>query len=289
MPLSQNLKSLEKSGIFQFSENMLRKKCKAKYAVTSDGELRLLAVQEFSQPRFMPKGWEMQKSIKHSSLDLDIGEDIVLEPDEQLKFANTIRAVRRAKIACFDMIQCNPELDTFATLTLSPDTVGDRTDWDSAYGVMRGWLSNRVQRNDLKYICVPEHHKDGKSIHFHAVMNSEALNLEKARYPDTGRLMKHKGQQVYNVADFTAGFTTAKLISGESATDKVAKYIFKYMGKQMGQKIGGRYYLHGGRLSVPLCRYSDDPSELIPEGVEPTHTKELEITGNLTYKEYYYV
>ena len=273
---------------FRVSENLIAKKCKAKFAPLPGGGFRLLSVQEFSEPRFRSAGWERADRCDTERHKIDTVSEIALEPCEAERFANLNRAVRRAKIACFDMIQCNPELDTFATLTLSPDTV-DRTDWDKCYELMRSWLSNRVQRAYLRYIIVPEYHKDGKSIHFHAVCNSSALRLDAARYANTGRLIKRDGKQVYNIADFSAGFSTALLITGDDATDKVAKYIFKYMGKQMGARIGGRYYLHGGQLRQPVCRYSDDPSEFIPDGQKPTHEKEFEITSNLTYKERFFV
>ncbi|MBR6726345.1 MAG: hypothetical protein IKL81_05080 [Clostridia bacterium] len=284
--ISQSVKSLSDSPLFGVSENLLYTRCKAKYAVTPEGETKLLSIQEFSQPRFKPEGWELPQKSKIASSD--DGSDIVLDEAEKDSFSDKLRAVRRAKIACFDYIVCNPELDVFATLTLSPDAV-ERSSWTEAYKAIRGWLSNRVQRHYLRYILVPEYHKDGKSIHFHSVMNSAALKLNKARYPDSGRLMYHKGQQVYNIADFKGGFTTAKIITGESSADKVAKYIFKYMGKQMGARIGGRYYLHGGDLRVPLCRYADDPAELLLPGSVPTHTKEVEVTQNLRYKEVYFV
>jgi hypothetical protein len=288
--ISQNLKSLGNSGIFGISENLLYTKCKGKYALSPDGELKLLSIQEFSEPRFKPTGFELERGNGSGLIATPRDEsDMALKDDEREAYENKMRSIRRAKIACFDMIQCNPELDTFVTMTLSPDAVGDRASWGDAYAAIRSWLSNRVQRRGLKYILVPEYHHDGKSIHFHSVMNADALKLDKARYPDSGRLMYHKGQQVYNLADFEGGFSTAKLIGGEDATDKVAKYIFKYMGKQMGAKIGGRYYLHGGQLRAPLLRYADDPAELIIPGAVQTHEKNVEVLPGLTYKERYYV
>lgn len=287
----ESLFSSDSVGVFQVSENLITTKCKAKYAKDPDGNLRIISVQEFSQPRFRPSGWELpskKSSTAFDGADGDIENDILLEEAERFSYENKIRAVRRAKIACFDFILCNPDLDAFCTFTLDPKKVQDRTDWKCAYQAIRNWLSNRVQRRGLKYILVPEYHKDGKSIHFHAVMNSTALSFREARYP-SGRLIKDKGQQVYNVEDYTAGFSTMKLISGENAQDKVAKYIFKYMGKQMGSKISGRYYLHGGDLVSPILKYADSPDELIPDGSVPKHTKNVEITCNLSFKEQFFI
>lgn len=288
--LSQNPSFPRSVGVFGVSENLLTTKCKGKYVLSPDGELKLLSIQEFSQPRFRPEGWERSGERRGEVIGCsDVDDDIALEIDEREKFANLMRAVRRAKNGAFDLIQCNPDLDTFVTLTLDPTKVEDRSSWDCAYGAIKTWLSNRVQRNGLKYVLISEFHKKGNAIHFHAMMNSTALHLIEARYPNNGRLIKDKGQQVYNLSDYSAGFSTAKIICGENATDKVSKYIFKYMGKQINNKIGGRYYLHGGELRKPLYRYSDDPDELLLPGAVSTFTKEVEVTQNLRYKEVYFV
>ncbi len=289
--LSQNSDFPRPVGVFGVSENLLTTKCKGKYVLSPDGELKLLSIQEFSQPRFRPEGWERSGEARRDNVidSSEYDEDIILELDEREKFVNLMRAVRRAKSGAFDLIQCNPDLDTFVTLTLDPTKVDDRSSWDCAYGAIKAWLSNRVQRNGLKYVLISEYHKKGSAIHFHAMMNSTALHLIEARYPKNGRLIKDKGQQVYNLSDYSAGFSTAKIITGENATDKVSKYIFKYMGKQINNKIGGRYYLHGGDLRKPVYRYSDDPDELLLPGAVPTFTKEVEVTQNLKYKERYFV
>lgn len=143
------------------------------------------------------------------------------------------RATRRARKNAFDMIMCNHDLDTFATFTYSPDAVDDKASYDECYKYLNTWLSNRVQRRGLMYVCVPERTKRG-DIHFHAIMNSSALNLEAAYSPKTGRQLTHHGNPLYNVTDWKRGFTSAELIhqraDGENEREAVSKYIFKYMG-----------------------------------------------------------
>ena len=82
-----------------------------------------------------------------------------------------------------------------------------------------------------------------------------------ARNPHNGRLIKHHGDQVYNIDTWHAGFSTAQIVRRRGEFDDpreaVAKYIFKYMGKNFGAKIGGRYMLHGGKLAHPLYAYGD--------------------------------
>lgn len=96
------------------------------------------------------------------------------------------------------------------------------------------------------------------------------------------------------MSDCDFGYTTVMTVEGESAQDKVAKYIFKYMGKQLGQgaRIGCRYYLHGGRLRLPVYEYADDVNDVLPENLTKTpilHQKSCEITQNLKYRELYFV
>lgn len=259
---------------------------KAKFADLGNGELKLLSVQEFSAPLFRKPGYEELKLNPY----VDDFSDTVLSTEERDQVMdNVCRAVHRAKIQCFDYIQCNPQLDTFVTITFNKDFV-DRTSYDDIFYIMKPWLGNRVARNGLCYILVPEYHKDKQSIHFHGLFNSAALKLVPARSPKNGRLLKTCiGKQIYNIQDFPAGFTTAVMIDGESCTDKVSKYIFKYMGKQVGQKIGGRYYLHGGKLALPYFMYGNDPSEFV-HGEHCTYDSEpVKVLENLTFKQYFYV
>lgn len=257
---------------------------RAKYIPQPDGSLRLSLVQSFSRPNFRPSGWEDRKSSLTSDLVFDEFETVTKR--EHIGNADDIeRATRRAKINAFDLIQCNPDLDTFCTFTYAPDSVDDKASYDDCYGKLAVWLSNRVQRADLKYILVPERHKSG-DIHFHAIMNSAALKLDVARSPNTHRLLKHNGRQVYNITDWPYGFTTAELIGGTlDDRDAVSKYVFKYMGKQLGAKIGGRYALIGGKLARPVYQYGETAEEFL-DGHTVKYDREVNIGDSLTYREY---
>lgn len=260
-------------------ENLARHKVRAKYIPQPDGSLRLAMIQASTRPIFLPSGLEATGGKASRLLDI---------PTEDTDPDNLRRASRRAKMRAMDFILCNHDLDTFATLTFDPEKI-QRDSWKKTYGAARTWLSNRVQRSGLKYIMVPEYHKDGDSIHFHAVMNASALDLIEARYPDSGRLIKRRKQgevkQLYNLADWTCGWSSLERISGKGSRDKVAKYIFKYMGKQLGQRIGGRYFLHGGRLAAPVYRYGEDIEEFLGDGGQETDRFSVDVTDNVVYTE----
>lgn len=266
--------------MLQFGESQVKFHTRAKYYRTPEGAMKLAKIQQLSFPSFRLPGFEEVKkenpeldalleeleaeaSAKRSAIPELYDEGATLEPEEAKLPA--WKNLHRAKMNAFDKILCNPDLDTFATFTISPEHVKDRASWDDVYQSLKVWLSNRVSRNGLKYVICPERHKLG-GIHFHAIMNSKALKLTPAKNAHTGAPLVHNGQPLYNVADFNFGFTSAELI--QSATldrEKVAKYIFKYMGKQgIEGKIGGRYALIGGELASPIYLYGTDPREFIP-------------------------
>lgn len=163
------------------------------------------------------------------------------------------RAAHRAKKRLYDIALCN-DFDLFITFTLNGEGL-DRYDYKPVVRKLGQWLSNRVKRKGLRYVIVPELHKDG-ALHFHGLINSAAVQLEKARNPK-GRLIKDKGgKQVYNVLDWPHGFTTAVFLDGEygAVCHYIAKYVTKGEAYQTAGTIGGRYYFHGGDLQFPVYK-----------------------------------
>lgn len=325
-----SLNPLSDKGLTGFIEDDFRHKCKAKYYPDKDGNLRLASVQEFSIAVFSEGGFEKReilppgylhilsqliearergntrliKSLTSRLNDISLkyyDDEFADNGDRDLPMSqelfesiraeeNLQRAIRRAKTAAFDLIECNHDLDCFGTLTFDPQKI-DSKSYSDVYGVLKVWLSNRVQRNGLKYILCPEHHKDGEKIHFHCIFNSSALKLSKARGPSGRLLKKRRGgeeKQLYNIDDWTYGFTSCELITGESSTDKVAKYIFKYMGKQLQQKIGGRFFLHGGKFTLPVYAYGERATDFF-EGQEAKKTKACQITSALSFYEWNFI
>ena len=171
------------------------------------------------------------------------------------------RSRRRAIKAVYDKIACTPELNLFVTLTLDKEKI-DRYSYDVVIKKLNTWLDNRVRRKGLRYILIPEHHKDG-AIHFHGLWN-DALPRS-----DSGKKTK-RGQKIWNLPDWGYGFSTAVLIEGER--DHVTKYVTKYITKDT-EKIGGRYYLSGGAFGAPTYKYfhvdyeSVDAPEVIVDGI----------------------
>lgn len=268
------------------SETALLCNARATFYPQADGSMKLARVQVFSYPKFKPEGWETVNG-NTDQLDPCPTPEEAQEAPPKNAAADLLRATRRARRNAFDIIMCNGDLDAFATLTYSPEAVDDKGSYAECYPYLKNWLSNGVQRRDLKYLCVPELTKKG-DVHFHAITNGSALKLDAARSAKSGRLLRHNGDQVYNIKDWHAGFSTAQLIrrreDGDDPRLAVSKYIFKYMGKNLGAKIGGRYVLTGGKLAHPLYAYGDGVEQFAIDN--ETSSFEIELPDGGKYWEY---
>ncbi len=230
------------------SENIVCKNARSKSFIDADGNIVLYSVSVSSRPIFREDGWE----------PFDGSETVrVTDPDTEHKESdvadNIARSARRAQRACFDICICN-DFEAFTTLTFSPEFV-DRSSYAEVYHKLKTWLSNRVERRGLRYICVPELHKNKQGIHFHLLSNI-AFDIV-----DSGH--KRYGKPVYNVSDWKWGFSTCLMTTGEKSRVKVSKYIMKYMRKNFGAKVGGRFYLSGGSLARPIIELGNTADELL--------------------------
>lgn len=206
---------------------------------------------------------EVIESIYGDKMGLHAIDILREEGEDDEAIDAMIRNYKTAHRRLFDKIQCNRQLNLFVTLTLNEEEIS-RTDYDEIMKKLSVWLDNRVRRDHLAYILVPEYHKDGKSIHFHGVMNENGLHLVNSGH-------KRNGKTVYNITDFPYGFTTAIRITnpkGGDAADAISKYVHKYMTKALKDvgrdlekarslKIGGRYYLSGGALTQAQFKYAN--------------------------------
>lgn len=97
-------------------------------------------------------------------------------------------------------------------------------DYDLLSDKVSKWLNNLRSRYapDLKYLLVPELHKDGVHYHFHALI----ANTGNIQFIDSG--IKHNDNIIYNIGNWKFGFTTAsKVIDSARASSYITKYITK--------------------------------------------------------------
>jgi hypothetical protein len=172
--------------------------------------------------------------------------------------------MRRARTAVRDIAMSN-DFRYFVTLTLDETRV-NRYDMGDITRKLNAWLSNQVQRRGLRYVIVPELHRDG-AIHFHGLFNDalECRDSGTCIPPGGGRPRKPRskserekwlaegGRVVWNLPGWTLGFTTALELVGDYSA--AVGYVCKYIGKQ-GDKPGGRWYYSGGELRGPAITYA---------------------------------
>lgn len=112
----------------------------------------------------------------------------------------------------------------FVTLTFASEKV-DRYNFDACTKKLQNWLIMcRRLCPDMKYILVPELHKDG-AYHFHGLFaDCDGLGFVDSGHKDKG------GKTIYNIGKYRLGFTTATKVQ---STEKVSKYLTKYITKDL--------------------------------------------------------
>lgn len=190
-------------------------------------------VQVSNSAIFREPGWEPRKR----SYDVPPkGEG--LDPERA-----TASSMSRARCAVRNIALCN-QFQYFVTWTLDPNMI-DRYDAETVKKKVMKWLNNASSRKGFQYVMVPERHKDG-AIHFHGLCNVGSVKLERAVNPHTGKVMStEKGQPIYNMADWSLGFSTC--IPIDEHYERSCNYLVKYMEKNCG-KIFGKWYFSSRNL-----------------------------------------
>lgn len=127
--------------------------------------------------------------------------------------------------------------DYFITLTFDREKV-NASNYNDVTKKLQNFLDNVRKRKcaDLKYLIVPELHKDGVHYHFHGLL----ANCEGITFDDSG-LKTKDDMTIYNIRDWHLGFTTATKVKD---TQKVCSYIAKYITKALTMSLPNkkRYY-----------------------------------------------
>ena len=182
---------------------------------------------------------------------LPIDENIEKKSERAQKVASN-----RAKQNVYALARANV-WDWFLTFTFDREKV-DSSNYDLTLKKIRKWLNNQQQRYapDLKYLIVPELHKDGIHYHFHGLL----ANCEKMKFVDSG--ITKKGKKIYNLESFKFGFTTASKVTDSK---KVSSYIVKYITKDLSKSLFGHHrYLASKNLDKPIV----EELNLMPEEIQ---------------------
>lgn len=177
-----------------------------------------------------------------------------------------VRSMRRARANLRRLALAN-EFQYFVTLTLDGEKI-DRYDGAAIVKRLNQWADNMVRRHGLKYILVPERHKDG-AFHFHGffagdglqAIDSGTISMKGWKHPrrpkneaQRAEWLAAGGHVVYNLPQWKWGFTTALELYGEYSS--AVGYVCKYIGKQDEERPLGRWYYSGGALAEPMKTYA---------------------------------
>jgi hypothetical protein len=183
-------------------------------------------------------GYESQTppKLRHGVLNNTSYDDILLD------------SIRRTKTRISDITLSN-DFDLFVTFTFDPKRV-DRTNVSLCKKKMHSWLKRQRERNGpFDYLIVPEFHKDGVAIHFHALIKNYTGKLK-----DSGIIQKKR--KVYNITSYRLGHSTAVKIDN---IHKVSTYIKKYITKDMPTFSNKKRYWCSKNLIRPLKYTNPDP------------------------------
>ncbi len=191
----------------------------------------------------------------------------------------------RTKQKLFELARSN-KWEWFITLTFDRAKV-DSSNYQELTKIVSKWLNNIRNRscNELKYLLVPELHKDGKHYHFHGLL----ANADNLNFIDSGIMKNNK--IVYNMEKWKYGFSTATKVADYN---RVCSYIAKYITKDLLEETKGKKrYWASRNLEKPLVEdYAMTNDEIEQWKMEVLNmashvkTQDIEIIGqSVTYVE----
>lgn len=162
----------------------------------------------------------------------------VSDREPEVHYSSVVRTKQTIKDLCY----CN-KFTHFCTFTFDRTKVDRYSLVDCCYKMRTFFRSARWNHSpDLKYLVIPERHKDG-AIHFHALVSGY-----KGKYKDSKRKTP-SGLTIYNLTGWRYGYSTCTEIQNPEAT---MNYVTKYITKDMIIIPGERRYFSSTNLIRPI-------------------------------------
>lgn len=215
---------------FTFTENHIYSSNNCILKKYNDDHYRLIHFKA----RRRTSGWGLLSSSPES--------DSVNEPE---RFSSSIS---RSRSKVFELCSCN-DFDYFITLTID-GSLHDRTDFKAFFKKFSQRLRDirKTYGSDIKYIFVPEQHKDG-AYHFHGLISG---------IPDSRLFLNSNGYLDWLDAK-KFGFVSLDPIRDKMA---VSAYITKYITKDLSKSLppGSKSYYCSRNLnrSEKIAEFSVD-------------------------------
>lgn len=206
---------MEENGLFRPHSDVYHN---VKVSYYPDGQHKVVVA---SKPIFLDDGWERawdkEKVLKPQNPDGEVRDD----------------SVRRAMTKVYDISRLN-QFTHFITWTLDPKHI-NRYNAEEVSKKLKSFLRNKAHRNNLKYLIIPELHKDN-AIHMHGLISGNLTFIDSLKTTKSG-------QRIYNMPQWTLGYSTAIELDGN--VQAISRYITKYISKDF-RKIFGNFYYAGG-------------------------------------------
>ena len=165
-------------------------------------------------------------------------------------------SLSRTKNVIYNIARSNT-WDWFITITFDR-TKTDSSEYDEVTKKLQRFLQDFHKRyaQNMKYLIVPELHKDKEHFHFHGLLS----NVENMQFRFSGKFSK--GIPIYNILNWSWGFTTATQVQD---TEKVSSYITKYITKASEQYLKNkkRYYASRNIEKAQPEYYNIDKDEFL--------------------------
>lgn len=159
------------------------------------------------------------------------------------------RSRRRTYTSVKDIALSNI-FELFATFTFKEG----RGNTDLCRQKMNGWLKRqRKQDKAFQYLIVPEFHKDGVSLHFHALIAGYKGKLVRAINPHSGSPLVKGRRKVFDFPNYTLGHSEVYVI-GDTEEDRIKSsfYLLKYIKKDMPSFHNKKRYWASRGMNKPL-------------------------------------
>lgn len=214
----------------------------------SSYNLRVYTYTNGQQFRFYKKSITEEKEIKQekeekeNNIQKDI-YDIKKEGSVDTTHSDIV-SHNRTKQKLYELARANI-WEWFITLTFNQKEI-DSSNYELLTKTVSKWLNHIRERNcpNLKYLLVPELHKDGVHYHFHGLMS----NADGLDFIESG--IVQNGKMVYNMERWKYGFSTATRIEDYN---RVCSYISKYITKDLlAATKGKKRYWASRNLEKPI-------------------------------------
>lgn len=210
-------------------------------------------IRIYQKPVIKNEKKEVEKTLKQDVEKKEKKSSDVRTTEQ--KERSQMSSANRTKQSIYEITRAN-NWEWFITLTFDREKI-DSSNYDLLTKKVGKWLEHLRERKakDLKYIIIPELHKDGKHYHFHGLLSDTG----DMTFTDSG--IVHEGNKVYNIANFGYGFSTATKVKDSA---KASSYISKYITKDLLALTKGkrRYWTSKNLKKVTITEYNMSPEEI---------------------------